>query len=66
MWTGLRLCSIGTSDIAHETATYHNQPKHSFTGERKKLDRSLIDLYISMSCFYDNIRRSNFLVGTAF
>ena len=35
MWTGLELFSIGTSDIAYETAICPNQPKHSFTGERK-------------------------------
>jgi hypothetical protein len=35
MWTGLRLSSIGTSDIAHETAVCRNQPKHSFTGKEK-------------------------------
>ena len=39
-------------------------PIHNFTGDRKTLDRSLIDQYLSMSCFYENIRGSNIFVDT--
>lgn len=37
--------------IAHERAICHNLLTHSFTGERKKLDRTLVDKYLHMLCF---------------
>jgi hypothetical protein len=37
--------------------------QYSFIGDHKekKLHRSLIDQHLSTSCFYENIRRNNFL-----
>ena len=46
--------------VPHKTAIFHNPPTPSFTGDRRKLDRSLTDEHLSTSCFYENIRRKFF------
>jgi hypothetical protein len=45
-----------TLHIVHEKAICHNPPIHNFTGDRKKLDRSITDQDLSTPCFYRNIK----------
>jgi hypothetical protein len=51
--------------IVHERAICRNSREHNFTGDRKKLDRSLTDQHLSMLCFYEKIS-SNSFVDTTF
>ena len=48
--------------IANERAICRNPPIHSFTEHRKHLIDHLIDQCLN-TCFYENIRRSNFFCG---
>jgi hypothetical protein len=50
------------SYVAHETAISHNPTIYSFRGDREKSDRPLTHQRLIASCFYGNVRRSNFFL----
>lgn len=51
---------------AHETAICPNPPTNKFCRRCKKLYQSLTDQHLTVLSFYENIRTSNFFVGTTF
>ena len=46
--------------VAHETATCCNPPTHDFTGDKKKLSRSLTDQYVRMLCLQKYVKKQFF------
>jgi hypothetical protein len=50
--------------IAYETAICPNPQIHTFTGDKKRNDLSLVDQHLStllLFFFYENVRTNNFL-----